>query len=180
MIEDIGLKVKALFPVGKVLIICSKQPTSVYTFRRVLDTFIRYTVSKLVYSNILLVKKGSHDSRQIPLSPAKDLTCIKRGHYYYYPSYWASGTSAALGSPNILFLSNHPVFQKKISVTRARNKGWRVAGEDVGLNEFLLRHTALSPDPNVVSNKIIVFNKLLGLLRLGLALGFGSGFTLYA
>ena len=55
-----------------------------------------------------------------------------------------------------------------------------MAGEDVGLNEFLLRHTAFSPDPNVVSNKIIVFNKLLGLLRLGLALGFGSGFTLYA
>ena len=27
------------------------------------------------------------------------------------------------------------------------------------------------PDPNVVSNKIIVSNKLLGLLRLGLGLG---------
>ena len=38
----------------------------------------------------------------------------------------------------------------------------------------------ISPDPNVVSNKIIVFNKLLGLLRLGLGLGFGSGFILYA
>ena len=38
----------------------------------------------------------------------------------------------------------------------------------------------ISPDPYVVSNKIIVFNKLLGLLRLGLGLGFGSGFILYA
>ena len=28
-----------------------------------------------------------------------------------------------------------------------------------------------TPDPNVVSNKIIVSNKLLGLLRLGLRLG---------
>ena len=36
------------------------------------------------------------------------------------------------------------------------------------------------PDPNVVSKKIIVSNKLLGLLRLGLGLGFGSGFILYA
>ena len=32
-----------------------------------------------------------------------------------------------------------------------------------------------APDSNVVSNKIIVSNKLLGLLRLGLRLGFGSG-----
>ena len=36
----------------------------------------------------------------------------------------------------------------------------------------------LPPDPNVVSNKIIVSNKLLGLLRLGL--GSGSGFILCA
>ena len=35
-----------------------------------------------------------------------------------------------------------------------------------------------SPDLNVVSNEIIVSNKLLGLLRLGL--GFGSGLILYA
>ena len=34
------------------------------------------------------------------------------------------------------------------------------------------------PDPNAVFNKIIVSNKLLGLL--GLGLGFGSGFILYA
>ena len=34
------------------------------------------------------------------------------------------------------------------------------------------------PDPNVVSNKIIVSNELLRLVRLGL--GFGSGFILYA
>ena len=32
-----------------------------------------------------------------------------------------------------------------------------------------------APDPNVVSSKIIVSNKLLGLLRLGLELGLGSG-----
>ena len=39
-----------------------------------------------------------------------------------------------------------------------------------------------TPEPNVVSNKIIVSNILLGLLRLGLglALAFGSGFILYA
>ena len=36
----------------------------------------------------------------------------------------------------------------------------------------------ISPDPNVVSNKIIVSNKLLGLLRLGL--GLESGFILHA
>ena len=43
----------------------------------------------------------------------------------------------------------------------------------------LLKET-LPPDPNVVSNKIIVSNKLLGLLRLGFGFGFGSGFILYA
>ena len=38
----------------------------------------------------------------------------------------------------------------------------------------------LKPDPNIVSYKIIVSNKLLGLLRLELGLGFESGFILYA
>ena len=37
-----------------------------------------------------------------------------------------------------------------------------------------------TPGPNVVSNKIIVSNKLSGSLQLGLGLGFGSGFILYA
>ena len=36
-----------------------------------------------------------------------------------------------------------------------------------------------APHTNVVSYKIILSNKLLGLLRLGLGLGFGSGFILY-
>ena len=65
-----------------------------------------------------------------------------------------------------------------LSKIRKNGNGNRSNEFSFGKQEKIYFSRKWAPDSNVISNKIIVSNKLLGLLRLGL--GFGPGFLLYA